>query len=121
MVVGLAEESGRLTSLCIYEGNACTYRTLMSMSLTDAPAEPALLSRARRSSSHANMSYTRLHASSSPSTTLARTIRTSSTGLSSPSVLTIPMRCTTFIPLRTLPKIVCFPSNHGVGANVTKN
>ena len=59
--------------------------------------------------------------SSSPSNTLAFTILTSSTGLSSAPVLTNPILFTTPIPLVTRPKIVCFPSSHGVGANVIKN
>ena len=60
---------------------------------------------------------------SSPSASkiLALTILTSSTGLSSAPVLTNPILFTTPIPLVTRPKIVCFPSSHGVGANVIKN
>ena len=79
--------------------------------------------------------------SSSPWSTLALTMRTSSTGLSSAATFTRPILCTEerisivsqtswiapfghvpiFIPLLTLPKIVCLPSNHGVGAKVIKN
>lgn len=42
-------------------------------------------------------------------------------GLSSVSVATIPILCTTPIPEYTLPKIVCFPSRNGVGFKVIKN
>ena len=55
------------------------------------------------------------------STTLAPRILTSSTGRSSFPVFTKPILFTTPSPLFTLPNIVCFPSNHGVGANVMKN
>ncbi|TGO21525.1 hypothetical protein BPAE_0215g00170 [Botrytis paeoniae] len=58
---------------------------------------------------------------SSPSKTLPLKILTSSTGLSSAPVFTSPILFTVPIPLVTRPKIVCFPSNHGVGANVIKN
>lgn len=62
------------------------------------------------------------HTPSSPSSTiLALLISTRSTGLSSAPVFTNPILCTTLNPLFTLPKIVCFPSNHGVGASVMKN
>ena len=46
---------------------------------------------------------------------------TSSTGLSSLSVLTKPSFFTTCMPLFTRPKMVCLPSNQGVGASVMKN
>lgn len=62
--------------------------------------------------------------SSSPtfsSSTYAFNTLTSSTGLSSTPVFTNPILFKTPNPLVTLPKIVCFPSNHGVGANVIKN
>lgn len=58
---------------------------------------------------------------SSPSNILALKILTSSTGLSSAPVFTNPILLTTPIPLVTRPKIVCFPSSHGVGASVMKN
>lgn len=41
-------------------------------------------------------------------------------GLSSPSVWTIPIRCTILIPAETRPNMVCAPSSHGVGASVIK-
>ena len=82
--------------------------------------------------------------SSSPWSTLALTIFTSSTGRSSAPTLTRPILWTDerriqvsivsqtswvvpsgdipiFIPLLTRPKIVCFPSSQGVGASVMKN
>ena len=37
------------------------------------------------------------------------------------SVRTEASRCTVFMPVDTLPKIVCFPSSQGVGPNVRKN
>ena len=54
-------------------------------------------------------------------TTRAFMIRMSLAGLSWGVVGVLPMRWTIFIPLWTLPNIVCFPSNQGVGANVMKN
>lgn len=42
-------------------------------------------------------------------------------GLSSRSVCVIPKLLTILIPSETLPKMVCFPSSHGVGARVMKN
>jgi hypothetical protein len=62
-----------------------------------------------------------LHKSSSPFNIRASRMRTSSTGRSSAPTLTRPILCTIFIPLLTLPKIVCLPSSHGVGASVMKN
>lgn len=53
--------------------------------------------------------------------TLAERIVTSCSGRSLLSVSTLPIRSTVAIPLHTRPKIVCFPSRCGVGANVTKN
>ena len=41
--------------------------------------------------------------------------------LSCAPVLTKPSFFTTVIPEHTRPKIVCLPSNHGVGASVMKN
>lgn len=62
-----------------------------------------------------------LHKSSSPFNIRASRMRTSSTGRSSAPTLTRPILCTIFIPLLTLPKIVCLPSSQGVGASVMKN
>lgn len=61
------------------------------------------------------------YAVSSPCTTRAFMIFTSSSGRFSAPVLTKPIFCTTRMPLLTLPKMVCLPSNHGVGASVMKN
>jgi hypothetical protein len=55
------------------------------------------------------------------STGRARRILTSVVGRSLASVCTLPRRLMTLMPLHTLPKIVCLPSSHGVGARVTKN
>ena len=54
-------------------------------------------------------------------TTLAFIMRISCEGLSWPVVGVLPIRWIIFIPLCTLPNIVCFPSSQGVGASVTKN
>lgn len=62
-----------------------------------------------------------VHRPSSPCSTRALTILTSSSGLSSAPVLTKPSFFTVLSPLFTRPKMVCFPSNHGVGASVMKN
>jgi len=51
----------------------------------------------------------------------ARTILISFSGLSCASVCTLPRRLTTSIPEHTRPKMVCFPSSHGVGARLMKN
>lgn len=61
------------------------------------------------------------HRPSSPCSTRALIILTSSSGLSSAPVLTKPSFFTVLSPLFTRPKMVCFPSNHGVGASVMKN
>lgn len=45
----------------------------------------------------------------------------SSRGRSWLLVGTIPIRCRTPIPSEILPKMVCLPSNHCVGASVMKN
>jgi hypothetical protein len=57
-----------------------------------------------------------VRASRSPSPNLALCILISSTGLSLLSVLTASSLWTVFIPLDTLPNIVCLPSKNGVGA-----
>lgn len=57
---------------------------------------------------------------SSSASIFAVMMLTGSTGLSSLSVFTIPILLTTCIPSFTRPKIVCFPSSHGVGARVMK-
>lgn len=54
-------------------------------------------------------------------TKLARIIFMSFSGLSFWVVGVLPILWMIFIPLWTLPKIVCFPSSHGVGARVIKN
>ena len=52
---------------------------------------------------------------------VAFSIRTSVVGLSWASVWTFPSLLMTPMPEDTRPKMVCFPSSHGVGANVMKN
>ena len=52
---------------------------------------------------------------------IAFSIRTSVVGLSCASVWTFPSLLMTPMPEETRPKMVCFPSSHGVGANVMKN
>jgi len=53
--------------------------------------------------------------------TYALSILTSSSGRSSASVSTKPIRLSTWMPRDTRPNIVCLPSSHCVGAKVTKN
>ena len=54
-------------------------------------------------------------------TTTTTTTTTAAPYLSCAPVLTKPSFFTTVIPEHTRPKIVCLPSNHGVGASVMKN
>ncbi|KPM05349.1 hypothetical protein QR98_0038110 [Sarcoptes scabiei] len=50
-----------------------------------------------------------------------RVIKTSSNGLSLPSLRTVAICSITSIPDTTLPKTTCFPSSQGVGTSVMKN
>ncbi len=102
--------------------NACPVRSCRRLFSFLIPPNCAGHSRSL-SSSHSKSSFhsnsPSLQTSSPPSsTTLALRILGGSTGRSSSPVFTSPILCTTPNPLVTRPKIVCFPSSHGVGASV---
>ena len=64
---------------------------------------------------------TRRSAHGASACAVALIILISVVGLSFAPVGTAPMRLTASMPALTLPKMVCFPSSHGVGASVMKN